>query len=98
MTEKFKNCLSTAELLINYSQELIDLATELQYLLIEEQGVREDKKGNSSKEMPVLRLCRCNEERTQEIKGEMGASVEVQKMYLPVFKLSAKNTCTNPRD
>lgn len=95
MTEKFKNCVETAEIMINYAETIIDLATELQYLLVEYEAVKEDKESNSLEEVPELRSRRGSKERTQTLEGEMGASVDVQKVYLPVYRLSAKNVRAN---
>lgn len=94
MTEKFKNCIETAEIMINYAETIIDLATELQYLLVEQEAVKQDKKSYTLEEVPELWECGSNKERTQTPKGEMGASVDVQKVYLPVYRLSAKNVRT----
>lgn len=91
MTEKFKNCVETAEIMINYAETIIDLATELQYLLVEKEGVKQDKESNTLAEMPELRICGCCQKRTQTPKREMGASVDVQKVYLPVYRLSTQN-------
>lgn len=93
MTEKFKNCVETAEIMINYAETIIDLATELQYLLVEQEAVKEDKESNSFEEVPELRTRGCGKERTQTFEGEMGASVDVQKLYIPVYRLSQKNVC-----
>lgn len=94
MTEKFKNCVETAEIMINYAENIIDLATELQYLLIEQEGVKQDKQSNSLKEVPELRICGSEKERAQIFEKEMGANISVQKLYVPVFKLSTKNVRT----
>lgn len=95
MTEKFKNCIETAEIMINYAETIIDLATELQYLLVEQEGVKQDKQSYSLEKVSELRECGSNKERTQTPEGEMGASVEVQKVYLPVYRLSTKNVRTD---
>lgn len=95
MTEKFKNCVETAEIMINYAETIIDLATELQYLLIEQEGVKQDKQSYTLEKVPELRLCGSDKERAQISTGEMETSVEVQKMYIPVFRLSQKNVCTD---
>lgn len=94
MTEKFKNCIETAEIMINYAETIIDLATELQYLLIEQEGVKQDKQSYSLEKVSELRECGSKKERTQTLKGEMGSSVDVQKVYLPVYRLSTKNVRT----
>lgn len=91
MTEKLKNCVETAEIMINYAETIIDLATELQYLLVEREGVKEDKAGYTLKKMPELRTRGSDKERSQTSEGEMDSSVEVQKLYVPVFRLSEKN-------
>lgn len=95
MTEKFKNCVETAEIMINYAETIIDLATELQYLLVEQEAVKEDKESNSFEEVPELRTRGCGKERTQTFEREMDTSLDVQKLYLPVFRLSAKNVRPN---
>lgn len=95
MTEKFKNCVETAEIMINYAETIIDLATELQYLLIEQEGVKQDKQSYTLEKVPELRLCGSDKERAQISTGEMETSVEVQKLYIPVFRLSQKNVCTD---
>lgn len=95
MTEKFKNCVETAEIMINYAETIIDLATELQYLLVEYEAVKEDKESNPLEKMPELRTRGSSKERTPTLEGEMGASVDVQKVYLPVYRLSTKNVRTN---
>ena len=95
MTEKFKNCVETAEIMINYAETIIDLATELQYLLVEREAVKKDKESNSLEKMPELRICGCDKKRTQISKEEMGSSVDVQKLYVPVFRLSQKDVSTN---
>lgn len=95
MTEKFKNCVETAEIMINYAETIIDLATELQYLIIEQEGVKQDKQSYTLEKVPELRLCGSDKERAQISTGEMETSVEVQKMYIPVFRLSQKNVCTD---
>lgn len=93
MTEKFKNCVETAEIMINYAETIIDLATELQYLLVEQEAVKEDKESNSFEEMPELRSRGGGKERTQIFEKELGPSVDVQKLYVPVYRLSQKNIC-----
>lgn len=93
MTDKFKNCIATAEIMINYAETIIDLATELQYLLIEQEGVKQDKQSHTPEKMSELRLHRGKEERSQISEEEVGTSVDVQKLYLPVFRLSTKNVC-----
>lgn len=95
MTKKLKNCVETAEIMINYAETIIDLATELQYLLVEREGVKEDKAGYTLEKMPELRTRGSDKERSQTSEGEMGSSVEVQKLYVPVFRLSAKNECAD---
>lgn len=95
MTEKFKNCVETAEIMINYAENIIDLATELQYLLIEQEGVKQDKQSYTLEKVPELRSRGGGKERTQTLEGEMGASVDVQKLYLPVYRLSTKNICAD---
>lgn len=94
MTEKLKNCVETAEIMINYAETIIDLATELQYLIVEQEGVKQDKQRYTPEKMPELRECRCDKKRTQTTQGEMDSSVQVQKLYVPVFRLSEKNVCT----
>ena len=95
MTEKLINCVETAEIMINYAETIIDLATELQYLLIEQEGAKQDKQSYTLEKVPELRLCGSDKERTQTPAGEMGASVDVQKLYIPVYRLSAKNVRAN---
>lgn len=95
MTEKLKNCVETAEIMINYAETIIDLATELQYLLVEQEGVKQDKQSNSLEEVPKLRICGSDKERAQISEREMGADVSVQKLYVPVFRLSTKDVRTN---
>lgn len=95
MTEKLKNCVETAEIMINYAETIIDLATELQYLLVEQEGVKQDKQSNSLEEVPELRKCGSNKERTQISQTKMGSSISMQKLYVPVFRLSTKNVRTN---
>ena len=95
MAEKFKNCVETAEIMINYAETIIDLATELQYLLIEQEGAKQDRQSYSPQEVPELRKCGCDKKRTPTAEGEMDSSVQVQKLYVPVFRLSAKNGRTN---
>lgn len=91
MTEKFKKCVETAEILINYAEEIIDIATELQYILVEREGIKQDSEGYSSQKMPELRTSGSNEERTQEAKREVDTSLEVQKVYVPIFRISKNN-------
>lgn len=93
MTEKFKNCVETAEIMINYAETIIDLATELQYLLVEQEAVKEDKQSNPFEKMPELRTRGSGKERTQIFEKELGTSVDVQKLYVPVYRLSQKNIC-----
>lgn len=87
------------EILINYATEIIDLATELQYILIERYGIQwgdNDSKQKSilQQEMPILPICGGKEERTQTTQGENGASISVQKLYVPVFRLPKYNAGT----
>lgn len=95
MTEKLKNCVESAEIMINYAETIIDLATELQYLLIEQEGVKQDKQSNSLEEMPKLRKCRSDKERAQVPQTQMDSSISMQKLYVPVFRLSTKNIRTD---
>lgn len=97
MTEKLKNCVETAEIMINYAETIIDLATELQYLLIEQEGVKQDKQSYSLKEVSKLRKCGCDKKRSPTSKREMGSSISMQKLYVPVFRLSTKNVCADER-
>lgn len=95
MTDKFKNCIDTAEIIINYAETIIDLATELQYLLVEKEAVKQDKQNYPLEKVSELRECGSNKERTPTLEGEMGASLDVQKVYLPVYRLSTKNVRTD---
>lgn len=95
MTEKLKNCVETAEIMINYAETIIDLATELQYLLIEQEGVKQDKQSYTLEEVSELRKCRSNKERPQIPQTQMDSSISMQKMYVPVFRLSTKNIRTD---
>lgn len=95
MTEKLKNCVETAEIMINYAESIIDLATELQYLLIEQEGMKQDKQSNTLEKVPKLRICGSDKERAQTFKKQMDTSVQVQKMYVPVYRLSTKNIRTD---
>lgn len=81
--------------MINYAETIIDLATELQYLLVEHEGVKQDKQVNTPQKMSELRLHRGKKERTQKAKGEVDTNISVQKLYVPVFRLSQKDVCTN---
>lgn len=96
MTEKFKNCVETAEIMINYAETIIDLATELQYLLVEHEGVKQDKQVNTPQKMSELRSHRGKKERTQKAEGEVDTDVSVQKLYVPIFRLS--QTHIRPND
>lgn len=92
-----------AEILINYAEEIIDLATELQYLLVERYGI---EWGDSNSEqarilqqkMPLLPIHRGAEERTQEPQEKMGTNISMQKLYVPVFRLSATNGGTDKKN
>lgn len=81
--------------MINYAETIIDLATELQYLLVEQEGVKQDKQVNTPQKMSELRAHRCDEERTQKVEGEVDTNISVQKLYVPVFRLSQTNVRTN---
>ena len=95
MTEKLKNCVETAEIMINYAETIIDLATELQYLLVEQEGVKQDKQSYSLEKVSELRECGSNKERTQISETQMDSNVSMQKVYVPVFRLSSKNVSTD---
>lgn len=89
-----------AEILINYAEEIIDLATELQYLLVERYGIEwgdnnTKQEGILREKMSVLPVHRGEEKRTPQSSQEMGASVSMQKLYVPVFRLQANNGGTN---
>lgn len=92
-----------AEILINYAEEIIDLATELQYLLVERYGI---EWGDSNSEqacilqqkMPILPVHRGKEKRTQETPQEVGANISMQKLYVPVFRLQANNSGTDTKN
>lgn len=94
MTEKLKNLTEISEILINYAETIIDLATELQYLLVEQEGIKEDRQKYSLEKVSELRLHRSEEERTQDIKIKESSSVSMQKLYIPVFRLSQENNST----
>ena len=81
--------------MINYAEEIIDLATELQYLIIEHEGVLDDKQSDTFKKMPEMRAHRGNQKRTQTTTQKEDTSVDVQKLYVPVYRLSATHTSTN---
>lgn len=92
-----------AEILINYAEEIIDLSTELQYLLVERYGI--ERGDNDSKqarilqqEVSILPVCRSKEERTQNTQTQTSTSLSVQKMYVPVFRLSASDTSTTEKN
>ena len=92
-----------AEILINYAEQIIDYATELQYLLVERYGIeRGDNDSQQAsilqQEMPLLPVCGGAEKRTQELPQEMGTNLSVQKMYVPVFRLSANNGGTTAQN
>ena len=84
MTEKFKNCVETAEIMINYAESII-----------EQEGVKADKQSNTPQKMSELRSHRSDEERTQKVEGEVDTNISVQKLYVPVFRLSQTNVRTN---
>lgn len=89
-----------AEILINYAEEIIDLATELQYLLVERYGIEWGDNNSEQarvlqQKMPLLPVCRGAEERTQEPQEKMGTNISMQKLYVPVFRLSQNNGGTN---
>lgn len=84
------------EILINYATEIIDLATELQYILIERYGIQWGDNDSQQtcllqQEMPILPICGGEEKRTQTAQGENGAGISVQKLYVPVFRLPKYN-------
>ena len=92
-----------AEILINYAEEIIDLATELQYLLVERYGIERgdfDSKQTSllQQDLSLLSFCGSKKERTQETTQEVGASLPVQKMYVPVFRLPKINTSSDEKN
>ena len=91
MTEKFKNCIETAEIMINYAESIIDLATELQYLLVEHEGVKQDRESYTLEKMPNVREHRCSKEWSQIPKKKMDTSISVQKLYLPVYRLQSQD-------
>lgn len=85
-----------AEILINYAEQIIDYATELQYLLVERYGI--ERGDNNSKQTNILQqdlsllsIQGSAKERTQELPKKVDSSLPVQKMYVPVFRLSAPN-------
>lgn len=89
-----------AEILINYAEEIIDLATELQYLLVERYGIEwgdnnSEPTGILCQKMSVLPVHRGEEERTPQPPKEVGANISMQKLYVPVFRLQANNGGTN---
>ena len=95
MTEKLKNCVETAEIMINYAETIIDLATELQYLLVEQEGVKKDKQSYSLEKVSELRECGSNKERAQTFEKQVDSGIQVHKLYVPVFRLSSENIRTN---
>lgn len=96
MEEKLIKDVGALELIINYAETIIDEATELQCVLIEqERNQKNEKESNLPKKMPELRELGSNKERTQNTKEKKEASVDVQKLYIPVYRLSQKNNRPN---
>lgn len=92
-----------AEILINYAEEIIDLATELQYLLVERYGIERgdinsEQTGILQQKMPILPICGCEEERTPQPQEKMGTNISMQKLYVPVFRLPATNGGTDTKN
>lgn len=92
-----------AEILINYAEQIIDYATELQYLLVERYGI--ERGDNDSKQTSILQqdlsllsIQGSAEERTQELQKKVDSSLPVQKMYVPVFRLSAPNASATAKN
>lgn len=104
--EKTTKTLEIVEILINYAEEIIDIATELQYLLIERLAIKNDKRDdiNSKQEsilsenVSVLQKRGGAEKWTQNKQEEESASISMQKLYVPVFRLSAHNEETKNKN
>lgn len=104
--EKTTKPLEIVEILINYAEEIIDIATELQYLLIERLAIKNDKRDdiNSKQEsilsenVSVLQKRGGAEKWTQNKQEEESASISMQKLYVPVFRLSAHNEETKNKN
>ena len=93
--ENIEKCIEIAELLINCAEDLIDNATELQYLLIERSGIQNEQTIDFlQKEVPKMRLSVGEKERSQKTEKQEETSLSVQKMYVPIFRLSAYNDST----
>lgn len=75
--------------------EIIDECTELAYSIDENadkfEGEVIENKNNLVQEMPKMPTDRSEEKRSQTAKGEMGTSVSMQTLRLPIFRLSAAN-------
>lgn len=89
-----------AEILINYAEEIIDLATELQYLLVERYGIEwgdnnSEQTGILQQKMPILPVCGSTKERAPEPPEKMGTNISMQKLYVPVFRLQTNNGGSN---
>ena len=93
--ENIEKCIEIAELLINCAEDLIDNATELQYLLVERSGIQNEQANDFlQKEVSKMRLSMGEEERTQKAQKQEETGFSVSKMYVPVFRLSAHNNST----
>ena len=96
MEKKLIQDVGALEIIINYAEAIIDEATELQCVLIEqERNQKNEKQSNLPKKMPELRELGSNKERSQNTEEKKETSVEVQKMYIPVYRLSQKNNSPN---
>lgn len=90
--ENIEKCIEIAELLINCAEDLIDNATELQYLLVERSGIQNEQETNFlQEEVSKMRLSVGEEERAQKTQKQKETSISMQKLYVPIFRLSAHN-------
>ena len=79
------------EIIINLAMEIIDECTELDYSIDENYTKfrgEDNTEGDMVQEMPKMRLLPCKEKRTQTIEEKANTDLSMQRVRLPVFRLS----------
>jgi hypothetical protein len=91
LNEKTKKLIESLEIIQNLAEAIIDEACTVQEELIKNKENTNQNTPNTYKKVSAVCEYVRNQERTQKTKGENGTSLQVQKMYVPIFRLSYAN-------
>jgi hypothetical protein len=91
LNEKTKKLIESLEIIQNLAEEIIDEVCTVQEELIKNKENTNQNTPNTYQKVSSMCEYVRNQERTQKTKRENGTGLQVQKMYVPIFRLSYAN-------